>query len=284
MKIFQIKSLYFFMLLLLNSIICFSQSGMELVTKMLAKEKEINTLKFDMTIKERVNGKLVVSKSSFKIQYTPFKVYLKQEYPMKGMEALYVTGTNNNNVLVNPNSFPWTNLNFDVNSYHMRKDQHHSIYDAGIKYVYSIITHIMDKYKDEIENLISNEGTIVWKNKQCWKITMKNPHFEYIKHKISENENPHKIAEKYKINDYYIIDKNAGINKFEDCKLGMTVKIPNDYATKMDIWLDKETFLPVIMKIYDDLGVYEEYEFINMKVNLKFDTKEFTQDYKDYNF
>ncbi|MBI5219019.1 MAG: DUF1571 domain-containing protein [Bacteroidia bacterium] len=252
--------------------------------KMIAEWDKIKTMKFDLAMKERIRGKFHLSKSSFKLQYAPFKLYMKQDYPIKGMELLYVTGTNNNNVLVNPNGFPWANLNFDANNAHMRKDQHHSIYNSGFRYVYSIIEHLLEKYSAVIEKQITLDGNITYKNILCYKIIMVNPDFKYESYTLKSGESPFSVAKKFNINDYMVIDKNSDMKEFEDCKPGMTIKIPNDYAAKMEIWLDQKKLIPVIMKIYDDLGLYEEYEFSNVFLNYKFQSVEFTRDYKEYHF
>jgi len=48
--------------------------------------------------------------------------------------------------------------------------------------------------------------------------------------------------------------------------------------------VDKEAFLPLKMEIYDDQGLYEKYEFSELKVNTKISAEEFSQDFSEYGF
>ena len=57
-----------------------------------------------------------------------------------------------------------------------------------------------------------------------------------------------------------------------------------DYAKKMSLYLDKEYLLPVYVKVYDDKGLYEHFEYVNLKVDPVIKAEEFTKDYKEYDF
>lgn len=280
----MLRLISFFLILFVLTKIVNAQTGLELVSKMLDKGTGFKTLKYDLKMKERVKGKYLTAKNSFKIQVSPFKMYLKQEYPHKDMEILYVEGINNNNVLVHPCGFPWTNLNLPPNSSHMRKNLHHPVMDSGLSYVYSVLKSLLDKNELILDKIISYDGNITWKGVSCYKLTLINPGFKYQNYTVLPRETPFSIAKKFKINDYMIIDKNSDILEFEDCKPGMNIKIPVDYAAKMEIWLDQKMLTPVIMRIYDDVSLYEEFEFSNMQINYKFQASEFTSSYQEYNF
>jgi outer membrane lipoprotein-sorting protein len=48
--------------------------------------------------------------------------------------------------------------------------------------------------------------------------------------------------------------------------------------------IDKKTLTPVSVKVYDEEGLYEAYEFYNVKINQTFMSDEFLKSYKDYRF
>jgi len=50
------------------------------------------------------------------------------------------------------------------------------------------------------------------------------------------------------------------------------------------MYIDKFYFLPISMKIEDDKGLFEEYNYMFLQVNPKIEDAEFTKDYKDYKF
>ena len=56
------------------------------------------------------------------------------------------------------------------------------------------------------------------------------------------------------------------------------------YSNKAIMYIDKKTFIPVNLKVYDELGLFEAYEFYNMKINVAFAPDEFTKNFKGYGF
>ena len=52
----------------------------------------------------------------------------------------------------------------------------------------------------------------------------------------------------------------------------------------MILYIDKKTFIPIKVMVYDELGLFEEYEFYNLKINTAFENDEFTKGFKEYGF
>ena len=52
----------------------------------------------------------------------------------------------------------------------------------------------------------------------------------------------------------------------------------------MILHIDQETMLPVTMKIFDEKGLYEQYEYKNVSINPVLQEKEFTSGYESYGF
>ena len=50
------------------------------------------------------------------------------------------------------------------------------------------------------------------------------------------------------------------------------------------VYIDKKRFIPINIKVYDEEGIYEEYEFYNIHINTPFASDEFLKSYKDYGF
>ncbi|MCE9540141.1 MAG: DUF1571 domain-containing protein, partial [Bacteroidetes bacterium] len=55
-------------------------------------------------------------------------------------------------------------------------------------------------------------------------------------------------------------------------------------ASKVILFIDKKTFMPINIKIYDEEGLYEAYEFYNVIINKPFDQDEFSKNFKGYKF
>ncbi|WP_317191802.1 DUF1571 domain-containing protein [Fulvivirga marina] len=256
-------------------------SGPEVTQKMFAATKDIKTLIYRMKKIERIKGEMTTQVSFVKLIREPFKVYTKQEYPNDGLEVLFKEG--DNSALINPNGFPWLNLKLDPHGNRMRKEQHHTIHNAGYDHVVSILEHLFTKYNAEIHSLTSLESTI-WNSKPCWKVEFQNPNFKYSKYTVGPNETVNSIADKYKLSSYMILEVNKSINDYDDITEGQIITIPNDYSPKMSLMIDKEIMVPLVMKVYDDKGLYEHYEFSDIKINPTITDAEFTEEYPDYGF
>lgn len=259
-------------------------SGYAIVKRMFDKSLKINSLAYTITKKERIKGKLVKQISFIKMEKEPFKVYMKQLYPKEGMEVLYVQGANNDKALINPNGFPWVNLKLNPVEGIMRNNQHHTIFQSGFDHVISILEFLCNKYQPELQNMVINNGTITWDNKECYSIAFINPYFKYIDYTVSQGETIEDIADKYKISAYMILENNPDIDDYEDVTANQRIKIPNDYSPKMLLYIDKKELVPVKMDIYDNKGLYEQYHYSQIAVNPVLSSEEFSKDYKNYDF
>jgi outer membrane lipoprotein-sorting protein len=257
-------------------------SGYELAKTMFEKTKAINTMAFTMGKLERINGKMVNQKSNVKLRRDPLTVYSKQTEPASGIEVLYKKG--DTKALINPNGFPWVNLNLDPYGSTMRKDQHHTIHDAGYDLVVSILEHLFEKYGAESREMTGITGTEQWNGNACYVIDIKNPYFKFEDYTIKDGENLITIAEEKKLSEFMILENNPSLKDYYDVKKGQVIKIPNDYSPHFILYLDQERLIPLVMKIYDDKGLYEQYEYTNVELNVKFEAAEFTPEFHAYGF
>ena len=256
----------------------------QLVSQMLQAGKNVETLSFTLQKQERLEGKLISEKASVKLQQKPLKIYLKYQHPNPGMEVLFVQGLNNNEAFVRPSSFPWTTLSLNPSGSTMRKGQHHTLYEMGFSSMLTITDFMLKKYGKQAAVMLKLGEPVIWNNLKCYQLTLENPNFQYIDYEVGPNENLMTIAAKFKISEYMILEKNPGINDYNDVKAGQKIKIPSDYAKRINLTIDQKTSLPVAIKVYDDKGLFEQYEYHNLQVNPVFQAAEFTKTYKDYKF
>ena len=82
-----------------------------------------------------------------------------------------------------------------------------------------------------------------------------------------------------------IVEMNPKLKDYFDILTpGQVIKVPNYYAKTVILYIDQFYNLPIGVKVYDDKGLFEEYNYHFLQVNPKFDENEFTRDYKDYKF
>jgi hypothetical protein len=253
----------------------------DVVFKMIKSIDDLERLKYSLKIVERGKKGFNHYESSVKLCRKPRKIYLY----IKGIELLWVNGWNNNKAYVKPNFFPYINLSLDPLGYLMRQDQHHTLNEMGVDYFGSVIEYIALKYGDKFDNYFKLEGIERINNRPCYKIIIDNKDFAYESYTVGDHESITSIARKLHISEYMILEVNPKLNDYFDIlKKGQVLKVPNAYAKHVTLYVDELYFLPISVKILDDKGLYEQYDYHFLQVNPKIDDAEFTKGYKDYKF
>lgn len=253
----------------------------EVIFKMIKTIEDLERLKYSLKIIERGKKGYNHYESSVKLNRKPRKIYLY----IKGIELLWVSGWNNNKAYVKPNSFPYVNLSLDPLGFLMRQDQHHTLNEMGVDYFGGLIEYMALKNGNRFDNYFKLEGEERINNRPCYKVIIDNKDFGYETYTIGENESITSIARKLHISEYMILEVNPKFKDYFDIlKKGQTIKVPNAYAKHVTLYIDQLYFLPISIKILDDKGLYEQYDYHFLQVNPKIDDAEFTKQYKDYKF
>ncbi len=257
----------------------------DILKQTLAACDNLKTAKYVLRKKERlINGTLRESEAIIKLNVHPYKAYVYSVFPNPGAEVLYVAGSNSGNALVNPNKFPFINLNLSPFSPILREDQHHTSLDLGFAYITSVIKNNIRQNENYFYGSLVYEGETEWNKRSCYRISINNKNFGYIEYTVQPGENITTIAIKRNISDYMILSVNSGLKGYHDVKGGQVIKIPNSYAKQILLYVDKATLLPLGQYIYDDKGLFEEYELSSFILNPLFQPEEFTAAWKDYHF
>lgn len=245
--------------------------------------KQVKTLRYNLYANERVNNKYLSGHSIVKLNVSPFKAYFKDT--KKGVEVLYIEGQEENEAIVNPNGFPYFNLHLDPNGKLMRKDQHQTIGRLGFAYTGSILYHSLEQFPDAYHKYVSYKGDTIVDGYSCYNIEIDFPDFHYYSYMVQDDhENTMTIASKLYLCDYLVLAANH-LSSYEDAfKKGQIITIPNGYAKCTMVSIRKDLHLPIHIKVYDDKGLLEEYDFSNLQVNPAIQDAEFTENYADYHF
>lgn len=281
---------YQFLTTVFFAIICLSftdpskESAPEKVKQVFEATRHIESLKYELVRSERIDGSYVENHMSIKMLRRPYKIYIKELAPNTGLEVLYPHPLDENKALVNPNGFPWVNLKLDPNGELMRKDQHHTILEGGYDYVVSVMEYLFYKHKDGISDLLNDHGVSTLNGQPCEIISMENPHFTYQDHVVKKGESISSIALKNRLNEYMIYEKNKKVSIFGQVKEGDVIQIPTDYASKMVLFIDQKRQIPLKLEVYDEIGLFEKYEFRNVIINPQLTDDEFSEGYTAYSF
>jgi outer membrane lipoprotein-sorting protein len=270
--------------LFLNSLIASAQNCKQIIDDMLSSIARVNTLKFKLKRIERIEGKYLKSEAEMKFSKPLKAAYSYLQSPTHGLEILYIDGKNGNNACVNPNSFPYVTLNLDPYGSTMRKDNHHTIHEVGFRYISGIISHMIRKSGVDYDKYFSYQGEVLLENRPCYKIVIDYTEFKYLPYTIKAGETITTIGYALFVSDYLILEKNPDIDDYLDVVPGQIIQVPNAYASKTVLYIDKANYMPIFQAMYDEKGLYEQFEFLNLQVNPNIPDEEFTKEYKDYNF
>lgn len=233
---------------------------------------------------ERVEGVMESGDLRFRVNSKPRKIYIYNLAPDEGAELLYVDGWNSNKVFVHPNKFPWVNISLSPNNDELLDKQHHNLFAVGFDYSNSILRHLLQKYGHEFDNHVSYAGQQKWYGKLCDVIKISYANYKIENYTVLAGEDLFKIDAKLCVPAYKILELNPDIDDFLDVTAGQVIKVPNVYSPKMTIFVDPDLHLPIVQIIEDDKGLFEKYEFSEIKINPRFTTMEFNEDNEEYGF
>ncbi len=249
---------------------------------MTQKASEVKTTKYDAIMHERIGKKFVDKTSYFKINCSPFKIYVRESIIGIKLEGLYNEGFNENKLLISTIGFPWVHTLLDPYGKKVRNNHHHTIFETGFDYFVSVINELLINHSDDIK--LNYDGEETMHDRACYKLTIVDDSFKYVKYKVQPGENFTTISKRFFINDYMILELNPDIDYYDDVKPGQLIQIPTVYAKRMVLYLDKNLMLPIQIDIYDDKGLYAGYSYINLVINPAFAWNEFNTTFKDYHF
>lgn len=255
----------------------------QICRKTFARTKEIKTLRYQMNKQERIGDEIFQQISMIKLNRSPYQVYMKQLSPKKGLEVLFKEDQNPDKAYVNTNGFPWITLKMDPKGHNMLKNQHHTVKDAGFDLVVSLLEHLLDKYASDLDDMLELGPDTYHQQNNCYQIVFKNHQFKFIKYTVSDADDVMSIAKEKNISSYLIMEKN-NLDHYDDIEEGDTIMIPNDYSPRIELLIDKSRFIPISIKVFDEQGIFEHYQYSDVEINPPFTSEDFSRENPDYGF
>lgn len=280
------KTIFAILLIFPLSILAQKPDTRELLESMLKSVNEVKGIKYNFKYYERVKKGTRIGENEIKISEDPFKAYIYVKEPQKGAEVLYLSEDNSEDVTVKPDGFPYMTLSISMHNPAFRQDQHHTITHAGLRYFGGIIKDAMRR-ADELnrfDELFKLKGSITWEGRECWVLIADYEDFDLLNYTVKKGETITSISNKLKVNDYMVLSYNPNIKDFSSVKEGQVIKVPDGYAKKTILYIDKEYNIPIMQTMFDKEGMFQKYEYRNVVINPKYAPDEFTKKYKDYKF
>lgn len=243
--------------------------------------KTIKTLREKIKAIERVDQKFVTASSEIKLQTHPRKVYFHNRD--KKIEILFDAEISQHKALVKVHSFPYLTLTLDPSGNMMRKNQHYSLNELGYDFIGKSVALTISKDKDGLNNF-TYHGKVIKNGYNCYFLEYENDRYAYTNYVVGEKESATYIAYKLCVNEYLLRYKNELFNDFAYLKKGTILKVPTLYCKKAVLYIDDRLLLPVALSLYDDVGLFESYEYTEIEINKPFKPGEFDKSYKEYGF
>ncbi|MBC6608970.1 DUF1571 domain-containing protein [Hymenobacter sp. BT188] len=250
-----------------------------LVSQLRVAIDNLKTLRCTVHAQERLGGKYTQANSTMKLGYAPLQIFLRNK---KGVEVLWVTGQNDGDAWVYPNSFPYVTLSLDPNGMLMRRGQHHSVLDAGYGMIADILRGSAQRPDKSYERSFRYTGDTTIAGRPCYQLSSDFPKFRYVSYTAGKGETVAQVADKFGCGEYRIMEKN-GVAADAPIPTGKVLQVPNSYGTSTLICVDKKLYLPLLIRAEDDKGLFEEFKFLDVEANQPIPAQEFTKEFKDYN-
>jgi hypothetical protein len=242
--------------------------------------KKIKTLKMHIYAIERIDKTYLSANSEIKLNSSPRKLYFIN--PKKKLEILHLPAKNEK-AIVKPHVFPYVTMHLDPNGNMMRKNQHYTLNELGFDFISKSIAFTINKDKEGTKHF-KYHGLVKKNGVSCYFMEYDNAHYEYVDYKVGKRETVTSLSYKLGVNDYLVRYKNDLINEFGFLKEGKIIKVPTLYCKKAVIYLSESTLLPISLSLYDDIGLFENYEFSNIQINPSINEIEFTTKFHEYKF
>jgi hypothetical protein len=252
-----------------------------ILTSLFKSVDNVKTLTYTMTHSERMDdGRILSDSSQVRSQKSPQKIFMKMS---DGAEVLWCAGLNNGNAWVHPNSFPFVTLELDPDGSIMRKNQHHGVQYAGYDYFKAVLKQSADKAGKNFDAHFLYVGAIVYQGISCYNILALDRDFGYLPYTVQKGETVLSIAKKLWLSEVMIMQHNK-LSSFTDIKTGQTLMVPTDYGKLITLYIDKTTMLPLLIRVDDEKGLFEQYIFRHVKVDPALPADAFSKECKEYHF
>lgn len=257
-----------------------NNTAVELLNKSLAAIKQIKTLNVNIRKWERFKGKTTFGAFRVRQQVEPYKLYFYQLKPGEGQgtQAIYIKGQNQNKILIKMGSFPYLTLNLSPYGGLVLKESHHSVLHIGFHFFGDIIQILMKRKSTQMNQIAHYKGMWNYGKHLCHKIELYLPDYRYTTYKVQvTDKHLEQIADPLGISAHRILELNPDLDSFEDIKAGQVLKVPTEYGSKIELYIDPNTNLPVALNVEDPLGFFEKFEFDEVTINPTYSATEFTR-------
>lgn len=239
----------------------------EILIKMINQINHTKSLSYKFKKYERMQDGFSSAEQDVKLLTEPMKAHIYVHKPHKGTVATWSANENNGDLQVTPGWMPFVKLNLSPQSDEVRKNNHQSIHKLGFDFVATIISNSLQKHASSLSEVLQYAGVVNINKRDCHKIIIEFRDYKYYSYTLKANETLLTIADRFRVNEYMLLLNNPHIKSISEVKPGIKINIPNEYAKRTELYIDKENMMPIVQRMYDEKGLFEQYEFLNLTFN-----------------
>lgn len=205
----------------------------------------------------------------------------------RGREVLFRKGWNDDRLRVSLNT--WPNFRVNLNPYgRLALDGlNRPVYETSLVYLVGTVLENVatgERRRDGAIKLVGPETVL---GRHCVKIDIEGPTHAGSWYTAQPGEDLLEIADKlgHAMRTITHANRGKGWKDAFSVKPGERIYVPRYYASRIELWIDEQTHLPIRALIYDDEGVlFENYEHWDLKANVGLTDVDFSPDNPDYKF
>ncbi len=241
-----------------------------------------------LLVKQERRGDRLEPEQTFLVKWArPQRTYFKAlDGPQKGQEVLYVQGRNRDRLKAHKGSFPDITMSLDPHGSWAMAHTHHPVDEVGIPRFVAIVLENVERGLREGKGSTRYRGEdTVW-SRPCFRVELVSPP-DGKTHVMQPGETLWDVARRYGQSMHVLLHSNRR-RKWrgpKDPRPGDEVFVPEFYAGRVDLWVDRELRLPIRALIYDHHGLlYECYEHRDLRVNVGLSDRDFDPANPEYDF
>lgn len=247
--------------------VLFAQDPIELLKKFSSSVDKNTCLQYTQKSQERISKKGMVDQYlELQVKEGTNKIVNANVTKPKSAKLWYETNERNGNVKTNKLGFVLSPLHGQLMA-----DSQHPITNAGFMVTRRIIYRTYQERASDPNMSYAVNGSVNFDGKDCYKITIEDAGFNTSKtYTAKEGENLVDIGTKLNVSHQRIKELND-LKNYKDVKAGQTLKVPSSYFKKVVTYLDKATYLPLKITVWDDLGLLATYDHLGLKLDCNFE-------------
>jgi hypothetical protein len=205
----------------------------------------------------------------------------------KGREVLFRKGWNDDRLRVSLNTWPNVKLNLDPYGKLAMDGLNRPIDETSLVYLVDTVLKNALTGERRADGTMTFVGRETALGRRCVKLDVRGPARAGSWYTAEPGENMLDIARKlgHAVRTISHANSGKGAKDIYKVEAGDRIYVPRYYASRIELWIDDETRLPVRALIYDDNGVlFERYEHRDLKINVGLREADFSPENPSYNF